>query len=82
MGFDFELTAALGTNPPALLCQTDGGPDVSFASRFGQSYTLLASTNLLDWVPFTNVIGNGAMLHFEDPTSPPLPQRFYRLRLP
>lgn len=83
-GFDFELEAGFSARPltsrPVLRFSDQTG--LGFSSVSGQSYTLLASTNLADWVVVTNCVGTGAFMQLRDPTTPLPALRFYKLRLP
>ncbi len=44
------------------------------------NYTIEASTNLINWVTLTNVVGAAGQVHVSDPTIDSLRQRFYRAR--
>ena len=45
----------------------------------GQSYTLLSSTNLVDWLPITGVLITNPPVTVYDPDVVNYPQRFYRI---
>lgn len=62
---------------------TASGFQLSFASDLGRSYTIDFATRLAapDWTPFTNLLGNGAILSVEDTTATGS-LRFYRVRTP
>src|SRR5262249_1807156 len=53
----------------------------SLVRDFGKSHTVqytdsLASTN---WLPLTNIIGDGLIWRVSDPLAPPYTQRYYRI---
>ena len=84
LGLDLELEAVFAPAPPLAppTLSASGQAGFGFSSRFGQGYTLLASTNLVDWVVVTNLVGNGSFMRIIDPMAPPPSMRFYKLRLP
>ena len=51
---------------------------VSINGLVGQSCSIQASTNLLDWLTITNVMFTNTSGHFTDPSASDLRQRFYR----
>jgi predicted outer membrane repeat protein len=59
---------------------------LSFYARRGQSYTLLASTDIaasaVNWTVVTNWLGNDSMVQFTDSAPATGPARFYHLRTP
>jgi sugar lactone lactonase YvrE len=64
--------------------QLSGGTfNLSFQSANGQSYTLYYNDNLAttNWLPATNVTGNGGTLHLSLPSTNPS-QRFFRISQP
>jgi hypothetical protein len=42
----------------------------------------LDSTNLVDWMSWTNFRGTNPTINFRDPTATNAPQRFYRAVVP
>src|SRR5204863_8733382 len=89
--FEFDnVVLTQGAPPPPLLpasgltmLQT-GGAQVEFAAATGRSYTVLASTNLLDWIRIgsANDLGGGRFRFVDAEATPILPARFYRLSSP
>jgi hypothetical protein len=64
--------------------QVSGGSfNLSFQTVSGQSYTLLYNNNLAttNWLPYTNITGNGAMQQLAVPITNAA-QRFFRLSEP
>jgi hypothetical protein len=61
---------------------SDGGFRCTFAGTPGISYTVLTSTNLIDWteIGFAEQVAPGTF-HFTDLTANDFPHRFYRLRV-
>jgi hypothetical protein len=45
----------------------------------GQSYTLLASTNLVQWVPVSVFISTNSPMVIYDPMAASFKQRFYKI---
>jgi len=84
LGLDLELEAAFNSTPPLWppVLSLSGQAGLGFSTRFGQSYTLLASTNLAAWVAVTNCVGNGSFMRIFDTAAPPPSMRFYKLQLP
>jgi hypothetical protein len=69
---------------PVLSPQLSGGSfNLSFQSVSGQSYTLYYNDNLgtTNWLPYTNVTGNGGTLQLTVPTTNSA-QRFFRVSKP
>jgi hypothetical protein len=69
---------------PVLSPQLSGGSfNLSFQSVNGQSYTLYYNDNLAttNWLPYTNVTGNGGTLQLAVPTTNST-QRFFRISKP
>src|SRR5205085_2590512 len=61
---------------------TNGSFLLQFNGAAGLSYTLLRSTNLVDWLPMTNLpAGSNGLFNFTDGTATNS-ARFYRLRNP
>jgi len=46
--------------------------------QVGQSYSIEASSNLIDWMPLGSVIATNSAMQFLDHTAPPPSWRFYR----
>jgi len=89
LGFNFELVGIRFSRPvvvpPVLNARYESTPPaclLSFSSEPGQSYTLLASTNLADWEPVTQWTGTGALLDYRLPLPGSAGVCFYRLRIP
>jgi hypothetical protein len=88
LGFNFELVALRRPNlppiPPALHAALSDAAHfaLSFASQSGQSYTLLRSTNLSDWLAETNWLGTGGVLSYTEEAAPLWPACFYQVRTP
>ncbi|MBU6410065.1 MAG: hypothetical protein KGR98_06740, partial [Verrucomicrobia bacterium] len=59
-----------------------GAFQMAFYGMVGSNYTFKASSNLLDWQPFTNFILTGSPQYFSDPGATNFSQRFYRPVLP
>jgi len=57
-----------------------GSMTFNFSSA-GGSYAVEASTNLLNWVTLTNVVGASGSVYISDPQGSSFPQRFYRARI-
>jgi hypothetical protein len=54
---------------------------LSWPAVAGRVYTVLASTNLVDWAELTNLVAIGPTLSFADVAVLSFPQRFFQLRL-
>ncbi len=63
--------------------QTDGSFQLQFSGGAGLSYTLQTSTDMTNWMNFTNLLAetNGLFI-FNDATATNYPIRFYRLSQP
>jgi hypothetical protein len=57
----------------------NGGFQMAFYGMTGSNYTFNASSNLLNWQPFTNFNLVTSPLYFSDPAATNFKQRFYRL---
>jgi hypothetical protein len=66
----------------APLFQTNQGFQLTLTGEGGYYYAVQASTNLLDWVALTNLIGVGGGMPVFDPAATNFVQRFYRVFLP
>jgi hypothetical protein len=55
---------------------------MAFYGMAGSNYTIQASSNLLNWQPFTNFIITDSPYNFTDPTATNFNKRFYRATLP
>jgi hypothetical protein len=68
--------------PPPLMsgCQylTNGGFQIQFCGTVGRAYTLLASTNLVNWTPVLNFSCTNAPMCVVDPGAKCFGWRFYR----
>ena len=58
--------------------QNNGGFQMAFYGMAGSNYTVQASSNLLNWQPFTNFIITNSPYNFADPTATNFKMRFYR----
>jgi uncharacterized delta-60 repeat protein len=56
----------------------NGQFELTFYGETQIRYALSGSTNLVDWISFTNLTGTGSAMPVVDPTAGPLPRRFYR----
>jgi hypothetical protein len=57
------------------------GVTLSWPAVAGRAYTVLASTNLVDWAELTNLVAMGPTLSFADVAALNFPQRYFQLRL-
>jgi hypothetical protein len=62
--------------------QSDGSFRFNVSGAPGRSYTLFASTNLLDWLSLTNLMPNSSPFPFVDSAATNYPHRFYRVQQP
>jgi hypothetical protein len=60
----------------------NGSFQMAFYGMVGSNYTFNASSNLLNWQPFTNFILTDSPQYFSDPAATNFNQRFYRAVLP
>ncbi len=75
------LTKHFSNLQPIITNVSGGGR--TFALTFNGllgSYTIEASTNLINWVTLTNIVGAAGQVQVSDPAVNSLPQRFYRAR--
>jgi hypothetical protein len=88
VGFNFQLAAIRSEpppTPPLIRARLDSSASMltlAFTSQLGRVYTLLRSSNLVEWAQITAWLGTGGLLEFHDPLSPPPPARFYKLWTP
>lgn len=71
-----------GPAPAPLISQiglVGGQWTLTFDAQAGRSYSLLISTNLLNWTSVTSGMAAGPVMILIDPTSPDGPVRFYRI---
>jgi hypothetical protein len=66
----------------APLRASDGTFEFNVTSAIGQSVSLEASTNLLDWFTITNPVPTNPPFQFIDPSATNYPSRFYRAVVP
>jgi hypothetical protein len=59
--------------------QTNGGFQMEFFGTVGHAYTLLATTDLVNWIPVLNFTCTNAPMYVVDPGSLYLSWRFYRI---
>ncbi len=81
-----NLAFTTPTNPPPFFTSVSRQPGngllLQMQGTSGLTYTLLASTNLHQWLPFTNLTaGFGGQFQFLDTTTN-FPSRYYRLQFP
>jgi hypothetical protein len=70
------------SSPPqmtGLMPLGQGAFQFGLSNAVGLDFSVLASTNLMDWLVLSNVVPR---LQFSDPDAPKYPERFYRLRWP
>jgi hypothetical protein len=61
---------------------TTNGLRLNLEGPLGFSYTIQASTNLLNWQPLTNFVGAQSPFYFSDPGTTNYDRRFYRAVVP
>lgn len=62
---------------------SNGAFQFSYANASARSYSVHASTNLIDWIPVGAAVEiSPGIYQFTDPDATDFPQRFYRLRSP
>lgn len=61
---------------------SSGNFQLAFYGLTGSNYLVQASTNLVDWQPFTNFTGANFLLYFNDSSATNFKQRFYRILMP
>jgi alpha-tubulin suppressor-like RCC1 family protein len=66
-------------NPATITRSGDGSFHFTLAVDPGSHFEIQVSTNLLDWVPLTNVVSTGSSFPFTDAAAPD--HRFYRAKL-
>jgi hypothetical protein len=59
----------------------NGAFQLSVTGDVGPDYTVLGSTNLIDWVALLTTNSPGMPFLFEDPAVTNFDRRFYRIRL-
>ncbi len=57
---------------------TASGLDLSLEGLPGFSYRVEAATNVIDWLPLTNLVSTNSMMYFRDPAATNFNRRFYR----
>jgi len=72
----------LGFRPGAIARLVDGRVQFTLNTRSGRSYTVQASTNLVDWVPLGTLTATDTKLMFTDTNARGVRRRFYRAILP
>jgi len=74
------LIAAPTLTEPAVL--PDGSVQFNLSGTAGLSYTVQASTNLVDWVPVLSFVSTNGTTPVVDPAATNFNSRFYRARTP
>jgi hypothetical protein len=74
------LIAAPALTEPAVLA--DGSVQFNLSGIAGLSYTVQASTNLVDWVPILSLVSTNGTITVVDPAAAALNRRFYRALSP
>lgn len=81
---DFVTWTPTGVPPPFTFSspgrQSNGNFQFNFNGQLGRSYSIDASTNLLNWSLLTNVYYTNSALLFIDTANTNFPKRFYRAR--
>jgi hypothetical protein len=62
--------------------QSNGQFRFTLLGEAGRSYTIQASTNLVDWTALTNFVSATGTDQFTDPAAPSFNRRFYRAVTP
>jgi GH25 family lysozyme M1 (1,4-beta-N-acetylmuramidase) len=62
--------------------QPDGSVQLGISGTPGLSYTLLCTSNWVDWLNLTSFTGSDALFLYNDPGVTNAAQRFYRVRCP
>jgi hypothetical protein len=70
----------LNLNVPVLM--KTNGLGLNLEGPLGFHYTIQVSSNLVNWQPFTNLVGSNSPLNFSDPAAGNFKQRFYRAVMP
>jgi hypothetical protein len=70
------VTLKMTLNSPVAV--TTNGLGFNVQAPLGFSYVIQASTNLIDWQPFTNYTGTNSVMFFQDRNFTNYPRRFYR----
>ena len=69
------------TRPVLSITRTvDGQPETRLQGKAGTSYVVEASTNLVRWTTFTNVVATKVLLRFPETAVPKFKARYYRAR--
>jgi hypothetical protein len=55
-----------------------GQPEIQLQGKAGASYVIEASTNLVNWTTFTNVVATGALSRFPETGAAKFRARYYR----
>lgn len=79
-----EVVPDTGTPLPikmtATCVSTNGLMQLSLGADIGQSYDIEVSTNLVNWLWWTNEFNSNGTIYLDDLESTNVPQRFYRAR--
>ena len=81
-----STTASLTVNPPSsakfesVNVLPNGHLQLTFSGQPGTPYWIDKSTNLFNWVPFTNVVSPSGIIQFTDETVTDSAHTFYRAR--
>jgi hypothetical protein len=82
--YQLGLSPLVWDNLHFISCQylADGRLSLSVFGQVGHNYTLLASTNLVNWVPILSFACTNALMDVFDPDATNFSARFYRLAPP
>ncbi len=75
----FGTVYRLALLPTLSISRSDQGARVSVAGFSGQACLVQASTNLVDWVPYTTLVLTHGGAEFFEPDTANTPRRFYRV---
>ena len=70
----------LNLNTP--IAWATNGLRLKLEAPLGFNYAIQVSSNLVNWQPFTNLVGSNSLLNFSDPAAKNFKQRFYRAVMP
>jgi hypothetical protein len=81
-----RLTLTQAVAPPSprlepLPYTGDGSFQFTFLGQANANYFIEGTTNLINWLPITNVVNSPGPVHISDPEASLVPLRFYRVRV-